>query len=66
MLALIGVAASPRFRPALLLALPYIWWRVPPIGHPRFVRLCLEIPVVDAARTMGHLRGAVAHRVLVI
>jgi GT2 family glycosyltransferase len=65
-LALVGVTVGLRFRPALLLAMPYLWWRLPPIGHVNFLRLCFEVPAVDAARMVGHLRGAVAHRVLVI
>jgi GT2 family glycosyltransferase len=65
-LALLGVALGMRFRPALVLAVPYMWWRLPPMGHANFLRLCLEIPAVDAARMIGHLRGAVTHRVFVI
>jgi len=65
-LALLGVTLGLRFRPALVLAAPYLWWRVPPIGHANFLRLCLEIPAVDAARMVGQVRGAVSNRVLVI
>jgi GT2 family glycosyltransferase len=64
--AVAGVAAGLRYRPALLLLLPYIWWRRPSIRHLSFFRLCIQIPLVDAARSYGHIRGSVAHRVLVL
>jgi GT2 family glycosyltransferase len=58
--AVAGVAAGVRFRPALLLALPYLWWQRPSIRHLSFFRLCLQVPVVDAARAAGALRGSLA------
>jgi hypothetical protein len=64
--AVIGAVAGMRFRPAFLLALPYLWWRSPSYRRANFLRLCLQIPSVDAARTIGHIQGAVAHRVVVI
>jgi GT2 family glycosyltransferase len=64
--AVVGMAAGLRFRPALLLALPYLWWRRPSVRHLSFFRLCLQVPLVDAARVAGHVRGSMAHRVFVI
>jgi glycosyltransferase involved in cell wall biosynthesis len=64
--ALGGVALGRRFRPALLLALPYLWWRRPSLRSLSFFRLCLQIPVVDAARVAGHLRGSWEHKVFVL
>jgi glycosyltransferase involved in cell wall biosynthesis len=64
--ALIGATLAIRTRPALLLALPYLWWRRPSARHLSFFRLCLQIPVVDGARVVGHLRGSLEHRVFVL
>jgi GT2 family glycosyltransferase len=64
--ALSGAAIGLRWRPALLLALPYLWWRRPSARHLSFFRLCLQIPVVDAARVLGHLRGSLEHQVFVL
>ena len=61
-----GVVLGRRFRPALLLALPYVWWRRPSARSLSFFRLCLQVPVVDAARVAGHLRGSWEHKVFVV
>jgi GT2 family glycosyltransferase len=65
-LAVVGAAVGLRFRPALLLALPYLWWRRPSLRHPSFFRLCVQIPALDAARVAAHLRGSVDHKVFVL
>ncbi len=64
--ALLGAFLAWRMRPALLLALPYLWLRHPSIRHLNFFRLCFQVPVVDAARVIGHLEGSLANRVLVL
>jgi cellulose synthase/poly-beta-1,6-N-acetylglucosamine synthase-like glycosyltransferase len=64
--AVLGVLVGTRFRPALLLALPYLWWRRPSVRHRSFFRLCFEIPAVDAARSIGHIRGSIERRALVL
>lgn len=64
--AALGVATAVRWRPAALVALPYLWWRRPSVRKRSFWRLCLQVPSVDLARTIGHLRGALRHRVMVI
>ena len=64
--ALVGVVLGLRFRPALVLALPYIWWQRPSIRHLNFFRLCWQIPLVDGARSIGQVRAAIDYRVLVI
>jgi glycosyltransferase involved in cell wall biosynthesis len=64
--AVIGLLMGIRRRPALLLALPYVWWRRPSMRHLSFFRLCLQVPVVDGARVIGHLRGSLAQRVFVL
>jgi glycosyltransferase involved in cell wall biosynthesis len=64
--AVVGAAVGLRFRPALLLALPYLWWRRPSVRHLSFFRLCFQIPILDAARISAHLRGSVEQRTLVL
>jgi len=66
-LAVVGVAVGLlRFRPTLLLALPYLWWRRPRGDAPDPLRYLTESVAVDAARSAGQLLGAVEHKVLVI
>jgi glycosyltransferase involved in cell wall biosynthesis len=64
--AVAGAMIGLRYRPALLMALPYLWWRRPSIRRISFFRLCLQVPVVDAARIAGHIRGSILHRVFVL
>jgi GT2 family glycosyltransferase len=64
--ALVGVALAKRKRSALVLALPYLWRRRPSMRQRTFFRLCLQVPVVDAARVVGHARGSIRHRTLVL
>jgi glycosyltransferase involved in cell wall biosynthesis len=65
-LALIGAVAAVWFLPALALILPYLWLRRPSVRHLSFFRLCVQIPVVDAARLFGHLRGSLSARIFVL
>jgi GT2 family glycosyltransferase len=65
-LAAVGVLTGLRFRPALALALPYVLLRRPSYKETNFLLLCLQTPVVDAARIVGHVQGAIENRVLVI
>lgn len=58
--------AGLHWRPALLGVLPYLWWGRPSIRRPAFLRTCVEIAAVDAARSAGHLTAALRHRVLVL
>jgi len=64
--AVAGTVAAVRWRPAALAALPYMWWRRPSIRRPRFVQMCLGNLVVDAARAVGQLHGALKYRTFVI
>ncbi|HUC05066.1 MAG TPA: glycosyltransferase family 2 protein [Acidimicrobiales bacterium] len=64
--ALAGLALSLRFRPALLLVLPYLWWQRPSVRHLTFFRLCLQVPVVDAVRVAAHIRGSLEHGIFVL
>ena len=66
LLALLGVALGLRFRPALVLALPYLWWQRPSIRYRTFFRMCFQVPVVDAVRVAAHIRGSLEHRVFVL
>lgn len=65
-LALVGAGAAFWFWPTVVLMLPYLWWRRPPVKQLAFFRLCLQIPAVDAARLVGHLRGSLAARTFVL
>jgi glycosyltransferase involved in cell wall biosynthesis len=65
-LAAVAAVAGLRWRPAWLGTLPYLWWGRPSIRNRPFLRLCVEVVAVDAARTAGHLLGAARHRILVI
>ncbi|HEX3794033.1 MAG TPA: glycosyltransferase family 2 protein [Acidimicrobiales bacterium] len=64
--ALFGLLVGLRFRPALLLALPYLWWRRPSVRNLNFFRLCLQVPAVDAVRVAAHLRASLQFHVLVL
>lgn len=61
-----GLLLSVRWRPAVLLAVPYAWWARPSVRQPRFWRRCAMTVAVDSARTVGILYGALRERVLVI
>jgi GT2 family glycosyltransferase len=65
-LAGLGLIAALRYRPALLLALPYLWMRRPRNDVADPFRFMVENVAVDAARSAGQLRAAVENRVLVI
>jgi GT2 family glycosyltransferase len=64
--AVVGVIAALRFRPSLLLALPYLWLRRPRNDVPDPFRFMAENMAVDAARSAGQLRAAVENRIMVI
>ncbi|MHB1534685.1 MAG: glycosyltransferase family 2 protein [Acidimicrobiales bacterium] len=66
LLAILGAVASFRWKPAAIAALPYLWWRRPSIRQRTFLRLALQVPVVDAARCLGQLHGAVKYRILAV
>jgi GT2 family glycosyltransferase len=66
LIGIVGVLGALRFRPALLLALPYIWWQRPSIRKASFFRLCYQIPALDAARALGHWQGSIENRIFVI
>lgn len=65
-LAMLGLAAATRWRPAAGVALPYLWWRRPSIHQTHFFRRGAETVAVDAARFAGHIYGAVRNRIFVI
>jgi GT2 family glycosyltransferase len=64
--ALIGVTLAARWRPALLLALPYAWCRKPPFRRPGTIRIGLQTLAVDAVRLGGHLAGSAKGRIFVV
>jgi GT2 family glycosyltransferase len=64
--AVIGAAVALRWKPAVLLAVPYLWCRSPPLEDPDVVRDMFRIVAVDLARSAGHLTGSIMNRILVI
>jgi GT2 family glycosyltransferase len=64
--ALAGVVLARWWRPALLLAVPYLRWRFPRAHHPERARLALERLAVDAAQSASLAVGSVRHRTLVL
>ncbi len=64
--AVASTVVALRWRPAVVGALPYLWWRRPGFQRPHFVRACFETVAVDASRSFGQLRGAVRYRIFVI
>jgi glycosyltransferase involved in cell wall biosynthesis len=65
-LGLLGLLVGVRWRPGLAAVLPYCWLRRPSIRHRGFVRLCLQIPVIDVARLAGRIRGSARYKVVVV
>jgi GT2 family glycosyltransferase len=66
-IAVFGLIAAIKYRPALLLAVPYLLWRRPRKSygeHPWAV--VAQLVAVDASRTSGHLKGSLQHKVMVI
>ncbi len=61
-----GALIGLRWRPGLAGVLPYLWLQRPSIRQAGFCRLCLQIPIVDAARLVGQLHGAFRYRLVVI
>jgi glycosyltransferase involved in cell wall biosynthesis len=62
MLAVLAALVGIRRRSAILVAAPYVWLRRPSVRHRSFLRLCLQIPLIDAARLAGQLRGSLWHQ----
>jgi len=61
-----GLLLSLRWRPATLLAIPYVWWGRPPVRVPHFWRRCARTVAVDSARAAGILYGSFRERIIVI
>jgi hypothetical protein len=59
-------AAAAWWRPAALGVIPYAVWRRPKVTQGHFVRGCFETIAIDAARTAGHLYGAMRSHILVV
>lgn len=65
-LAAVAGLVGLRWRPAWLGVLPYLWIGRPSIRQPDFLRRCVEVFAVDAARTAGQVVGAVRSGILVV
>jgi glycosyltransferase involved in cell wall biosynthesis len=64
--AMVGLVAALKFRPALLLALPYLIWRRPRMVHDNPLAVMAQSVAVDAGRSVSQLRGSLDHKVMVI
>jgi GT2 family glycosyltransferase len=64
--AIVGLSLATRWKPAALLALPYMFYRRPPIRRPGTIRIGLQTLAVDSVRLAGHLRGSVSARIFVL
>lgn len=64
--ALLGAGLALRWRPAMVLALPYMYFRRPPLRQPGTVRIGLQTVAVDLVRLAGRLRGCAAARIFVV
>ena len=62
--AVVGLAASLRWRPAALAALPWVWRRRHLLRRDPV--LAAGVLVVDVAQLAGHLAGSVPHRTVVL
>lgn len=65
-LAVGGVLLGLKWRPAIVLAMPYVVWGRPSIKEPRFLARCARTAIVDSARTASILYGAVRERTFVV
>ena len=65
-IAIVGVTAATKWRPAIVLAAPYVRHHRPLFRHPDGIRLGAQTLVVDSARLAGRLRGSVKARILVV
>ncbi|MGH9075948.1 MAG: glycosyltransferase family 2 protein [Acidimicrobiales bacterium] len=65
-LGLAGLVAARWWRPAVAAVVPYLWLQRPSLRRRSFARLCLQRPVVDAARLAAKLRASARHRTLVL
>jgi GT2 family glycosyltransferase len=66
-IALVGLLGAVKFRPALLLALPYALWRRPRKeygAHPWAI--VAQLVAVDASRSLSHVKGSLRHKVMVV
>lgn len=64
--AVAGAATTLKWRPALVVVLPYLWWRRPSIRRPRFLQMCFGNLAVDTARAIGQVHGALKYRTFVV
>jgi hypothetical protein len=64
--AVAGGLLALKWKPAALLALPYLWLRRPSIRRENFIQQCAQIFAVDTVRLIGHLSGAVSARIFVV
>jgi GT2 family glycosyltransferase len=65
-LAVAGLVLALKWRPALLLTLPYVRFRRPPRGHGRPIAFAGERFMVDVAQALGVAVGAATNGIVVV
>lgn len=65
-LAAAGLVGALRWKPALALTLPYLWWQRPSHHSSKLVGQGLKIVATDAIRVASHLRASVEARTFVL
>ncbi len=64
--AVLGVVLAGRWRPALVLSLPYMWVRAPRSLHPSALRTSVELVVFDASVFAAMVEGSIRAGTLVL
>ena len=64
--AVAGVALAPFDRRALLLTVPYVWYRAPKPGEPWGLKGAVQATLFDLSIMIGLMRGSVRYRALVL
>lgn len=64
--AVAGTVVATRWRPAIILAAPYVRFHLPAVRRPRDLQLGAQVLAADSARLAGRLRGSIKARILVV
>jgi GT2 family glycosyltransferase len=64
--AIVGATAARRWKPAVLLAIPYLWWQRPPVRNGPLVSQGVKMLATDLTRLASHLGASISSRTLVL
>lgn len=64
--AVAGTVVATRWRPAILLAVPYLRFHAPRVRRATDLQLAAQVLAADSARLAGRLRGSIKARILVV